>query len=282
VVDPTKVNMADVTANIPGYPIRTKNSVRPADAIMELPTQPVNASVMQFFGISKELGEMRTGISKALKSVGDTSNQTATGQLSAINQASVRIRLTAKIIGSSMAQLFRAMVLMNKKFLTRSVAIRLNEKKFLQISPDDLEGKMDLVLNVVLGSQSRQQTIINMQQLLTVLGQLVPIMPGVLDAGNVKAIITEIVKAMGYKNQDRFLPAIFLQDTDAGNMGLEQKQLMQATMEGGMGAGTGGQTMGSIAGTNQGAIATTNPAGAGGGSPAWQQAAGGMVGGLPA
>ena len=281
VYDPTRINQADLLMNLPGSPIRTKAGVRPADAIMELPMLPLNPVHFTVLEYATALAEQRTGVTKANKGVGDQYQQTATGQLAAINQASVRVRQIAKIIGTGMSQLFRAMVLMNKKFLTRSVAIRLNEQKFLQISPDDLEGKMDLVLNVVLGSQSRQQTVINMQQLLAVLGQLVPILPGVLDAGNVKTIITETVKAMGYKNADRFLPAIFQTTTDMGNMAIEQKQMRQAMMEGGMSGGTGGETVGSIAGTNQGAIATVNRTGAGGGEAAMQHGSGGMVQGLP-
>ncbi len=282
VYDPTRINQADLLMNLPGAPIRTKSGVRPADAIMELPMQPLNPVAFTVLQYATALAEQRTGVTKANKGIGDQYQQTATGQLAAINQASVRVRQIAKIIGSGMSSLFRAMVLMNKKFLTREVAIRLNERKFLQISPDDLEGKMDLVLNVVLGSQSRQQTVINMQQLLAVLGQLVPIVPGILDAGNTKTIITEIVKAMGYKNQDRFLPAIFQTGTDEGNAALEQNQMRQATLEGGMGGGTGGETIGSIAGGGQGANATVNRMGAGGGEAAFQPGAGSMVGGLPA
>lgn len=280
VYDPTRINQADLMMAIKG-PIRTKAGVRPADAIMEFPIQPLNPVAFTVLEYCTQLAEQRTGVTKANKGVGDQYQQTATGQLAAINQASQRVRQVAKIIGSGLAHLFRAMVLMNKKFLTKEVAIRLNEKKFLQIAPDDLEGNMDLALNVVLGAQSRQQTIINMQQLLAVLGQLAPVVPGVLDAGNVKAIVTEIVKAMGYKNQDRFLPAIFQQDTDTGNQMMEQKALQQAMLEGGMGGGTGGTTIGSIANTNQGATSTANPIGAGGGEPFMQPGSGGMVQGLP-
>lgn len=281
VYDPTRINQADLMMNIPGSPIRTKAGVRPGDAIMELPIQPLNPVAFTILEYATQLAEQRTGVTKANKGVGDQYQQTATGQLAAINQASQRVRQIAKIIGSGLSHLFRAMVLMNKKFLTKEVAIRLNEKKFLEIAPDDLEGNMDLALNVVLGAQSRQQTILNMQQLLAVLGQLAPVIPGVLDAANVKSIITEIVKAMGYKNTDRFLPQIFLGDADTGNQELQQKQMQQAMMEGGNGGGSGGETAGSIANTNQGAIATTNPAGAGGGGAAWQPDSGGMVQGLP-
>lgn len=282
VYDPTRVNQADVMNNIPGAPIRTKPGVRPSDAIVEFVNLPLNPVAFTVLEYATALAEQRTGVTKSAKGVGDQYSQTATGQLSMINQASQRVRQVAKIIGSSLSQLFRAMVLMNKKFLTRTVAVRLNERKFLEIAPDDLEGKMDLVLNVVLGSQSRQQTILNMQQLLSILVQATPVVPGIIDANNLKTILTETVKAMGYKNQDRFLPLSMQGSSEDGNAALQQQKVQQAMLEGGMGGGTGGQTIGSIAAGNEGAVATVNPAGTGGGSPAWQQGSGGMVGGLPA
>ena len=94
--------------------------------------------------------------------------------------------------------------------------------------------------------------------------------------------LTEIVKAMGYKNQDMFLPQIFLQSAEAGNQALDMNRMKQMLMEGGMGGGTGGQTIRSIAGGGAGAAATTNPAGAGLQVAAGQLGAGGMVQGLRA
>jgi len=270
VYDPTRINQADLMNNLPGAPIRTKAGTRPADAVLELPIQPLNPVSFTVLEYATQLAEQRTGVTKANKGVGDQYQQTATGQLAAINQASQRVRQIAKIIGSGLSSLFRAMVLMNKKFLTREVAIRLNEKKYLQISPDDIEGKMDLVLNVVLGSQSRQQTIINMQQMLATFGQLYPVMPGVLDANNVKTIVTEMTRAMGYRNPDRFLPLAWQASPEVGNAQIEQEKMKQAMLEGGGVPSNGGANINSTANTNMGAMATTNPAGAGGGGAAWQ------------
>lgn len=280
VYDPTKLNQADLMMNIPGAPIRTKSGVRPSDAIMELPTQPIQPTVLTFFGISKEMGEQRTGVSKALKSAGDAYNQTATGQLAAINQASIRIRQIAKIIASGLSPLFRAMVLMNKKFLTKEVAIRLNEKKFLQIAPDDLGGEMDLILNVVLGSQSRQQAVVNVQQAMAVLGQLVPVVPGILDAKNITFMLKELAKGMGFPDNESLLPASMLGSTDEGNQELQMKQLQAARMEGGASGGTGGATIGSIAGANVGGVATSNVTGGGMQIGTGQPGSGGMVRGV--
>jgi hypothetical protein len=276
VFDPTKINQADLLMNIPGAAIRTKAGIRPQDAIMEFPVVPLNPVTFTVLEYVTQLAEQRTGVTKSAKGVGDQFNETATGQLAAINQASVRIRMIAKIIASGLAPLFRAMVLMNKKFLTKEVSIRLSERKFLIIAPDDLEGKMDLVLNIIMGAQSRQQTVINMQQLLAVLGQLQAAGMPVLDANNIKSILIETVKAMGYKNTDRFLPLIFQNSAEQGN---QQMMQMQALM-GGAG-GPGGANISAAGGTNAGALATTNPTGAGQQIPSIQSGAGGMVEGLP-
>jgi hypothetical protein len=176
--------------------------------------------------------------------------------MAALNQASQRIRMIAKIMAPGMSDLFRAMVLMNKKFLTRNTYVRL-ENKFLQIAPDDLEGKMDLRVHVIMGQASRQQTIVNMQQLLATLGQLVQVGIPALDAKVSNSIIREMVKSMGYKDVERFLPDVFL------NNGAEMSQMMAMNTLMGGGGGTGGTTIGSIANTGAGAAATTNPSGGG-------------------
>lgn len=278
VYDPTRVNQADVDNNKPGAGIRVKQGVRPSEAIYELPTQSVNASVMTFFGISKELGEQRTGISKSFKSAGDSNNQTATGQLSAIQQASMRIRMIARIMWSGLSDLFRQMVFMNKKFLTKSTFIRL-ENRWVEITPDDLEGKMDLVLNFGMGMASKQQIVIGMQSLTAMLGQIqAATQLPVLDAANLKTMISEYVKGLGYKNVERFLPEIMKQPPQSANDAMAAEKMKNMLMEGGGGpAGVGGPTVGSIASQGTGGAATVNPSGAGVAIAAPQPGAGGVV-----
>ena len=277
VYDPTRVNQADIDNNKPGAGIRVKQGVRPQEAVYELPTQPVNASVMTFFGISKELGEQRTGISKSFKSAGDSNNQTATGQLSAIQQASMRIRMIARIMWSGLSDLFRQMVFMNKTFLTKNTFVRL-ENQWVEITPDDMEGKMDLVLNFGMGMASKQQIVIGMQSLAAFLGQ---IQAGtgmqVLDANNIKNIVAEYIKGLGYKSVDRFLPEVLKQPAAQANDQMQQMMQQQMMMEGGGGNGAGGANVGSAASAGTGAAATTNPSGAGVAVAAGQPGAGGVV-----
>jgi hypothetical protein len=206
VYNPKIVNMADLLDNRPGAGIRIKDGVDVRTAIMELPTNPVNSSVMQFFGICKELGEQRTGVSKAFKSVGDTYNQTAAGQNAAIQQASIRVRKMAKIMSGGWKDLFRAMIMMNHKFMTEPLSIRITANKYIDMKAEDLEGKMDIDINVLMGSNSKQQTIQNMQQLLAIGGQISSLGIPALDKDNTSKMFEEIVKSMGYKDPEPFMP----------------------------------------------------------------------------
>jgi len=206
VYNPKVVNMGDLLDNRPGASIRIKDGVDVRTAITELPTNPVNASVMTFFGICKELGEQRTGVSKAFKSVGDVHNQTASGQDSAIQQASTRVRKMAKIMASGWADLFRAMIMMNHKFMTESLSIRITSSKYLEMSPEDLEGRMDINVNVLMGSNSKQQQINNMQQLIAIGGQIMQLGVPILDQKNTAKMFEEIIKNMGYRDTEQFMP----------------------------------------------------------------------------
>lgn len=258
VYDPTLVNQADILDNRVGVPIRVQPGVDVRTALMELVTQPFNPVTFSVLEYATALAEQRTGVNKSSKGVGDQFNETFSGQMAALNQASQRIRMIAKIMATGMGDLFRAMVYMNKKFLTRNTYVRL-ENKFLEVSPDDLEGKMDLTVHVIMGQASRQQTLVNMQQLLATLGQLAQVGVPALDAKVSGNIVREMVKSMGYKNVERFLPEVFLNNPN------DVSQLMTANtlMGGGASGGGGGQTIGSLASAGTGAGATTNPGGAG-------------------
>lgn len=280
VFDPSRVNMADVLNNIPGGAIRTVAGVNPRDAILEFPVAPLNPVTFSVLEYVTSLNEQRIGTVKAVKGVGDQYNVTATGQMNLINQASSRIRLMAKTIGIGLSELFRAFVLMNKKFLTQTTYIRLADNQFMEIRPDDLEGRFDLNLNVYMGASSRQEVRINMQQLLAVLGQL-QMNTGVqtLDANNVKNIISEIVRSMGYKDLSRFIPLILQQPPAQANTGMLMNEAMRQQMFGEAEPQMpmiGGANVGSTANAGQGGAGTTNPTGAGMQIPAFQAGAGGF------
>ena len=267
VIDPTSVNMADVMLNIPGAPIRVKPGVDTTTAVHELTTTLYNEAQFTFLAMCTELAEQRTGVTKVTKGVGDKFNETATGMLAAANQASIRVKQIAKTIAYGLKDLFRAFVFMNKKFLTQDVPMRL-ENKWYAISPDDLEGRMDLVLKIASGVASRQQEIMNSQQLLAVGGQLNAQGIPCIDAKVAKNIWRNIVKNMGIVNVDEYVSDAFLE------LEKEVSGAITANSLTGGGNGVGGETVGSLASAGTGAGATTNPAGAGSPVAAIQPGAG--------
>ena len=268
VYDPTVINQADLLNNIPGGAIRVQPGVDVRTAITELVTQPFNPVTFSVLEYATSLTEQRTGVNKSSKGVGDQYNETFHGQMASLNQASQRIRMIAKIMATGLTDLFRAMVYMNKKFQSSRVVMRL-EDKYLEIMPDDLEGRMDLILHVILGQSSRQQTLVNMQTLMATLGQLAQIGIPAIDAKVSNNIVREMVRSMGYKNVERFLPDAFLKNPDQVSQAMTQNALTA-----GGGNGSGGATVGSTANTGGGAVATGNPSGAGVPSPAIQPGAG--------
>jgi len=275
VYDPTRISHADLMNNVVGAAIRTtRPGVDVRTAIMELPAQPVNPVTFNVLEYVTALGEQRTGISKSFKGISDQYQTTASGQFQSINMASQRIRMIAKIFGTAMSDLFRAFVFMNKKFMTEAVTARFDNKT-VEITPDDLEGRMDLQMNIFLGAATRQQKVVNLQQVLAILGQLQQIGIPVIDAANGKEFVTEIISAMELKGPERFLPLIWREDSETANQLMQQQQMQQAMLQGQGGAG--GATIGSTAGSNGGSSATPNPSGAGVGIAANQPYSGSMV-----
>ena len=270
VYDPSSVNQADIQMNIPGAPIRVKSGVDPTTAVFELPTPMFNPAQFTFLQLCTELAEQRTGVTKVTKGVGDQYNETATGMLTAANQASTRVKQIAKIMAYGLKDLFRAFVYMNKKFLTQDVPMRL-ENKWYQISPDDLEGRMDLVLTIASGVASRQQEIMNIQQMLAVGGQLTQIGIPMIDGKVAKNLWRDMIRNMGKVDVDSYVPDALLEAEK------EMSAAITANALTGGGDGVGGETSGSLAAAGTGGTATTNPTGAGSPVAAIQPGSGGVL-----
>jgi len=58
-----------------------------------------------------------------------------------------------------------------------------------------------------MGSNSKQQQIQNMQQLIAIGGQLTQLGVPVLDQANASKMFEEIIRNMGYKDIEQFMPA---------------------------------------------------------------------------
>lgn len=197
VVDPLRVNMDDfLNNNAPGQPVRGDPSG--IGSITPPPLPPWAFSMMEH--VAKQV-EYRSGVTRAFQSV-DVGRlaDTFRGQSQQITQASQRVELMARLFAEmSIAPLVRDILTINGLFLKKKTALKVLNS-WVEISPDDMVTQCDVIVNVGLGTGNKDVTIMQMQQLLGLYGQIYKIGVPVVTADNIYSAMKELVRAMGYRN----------------------------------------------------------------------------------
>lgn len=199
-------------------------SGNPREAVQWSPVEPLQPQVFQFLEYMNTMKENRTGITRYNQGMDANSlNKTATGITQIMNASNQRLELIARIFAETgVKQLFRHMIKMNQMFITDEVSIRITDKP-KPISPDDLEGTIDITVNVGVVAGSKQQQAQAMQLLLGMYPQLVQY--GIADLSHAAYAFGRLVEALGYKNVSDFVfPADIIRQ--AQMMGVSPQMLM--------------------------------------------------------
>lgn len=196
----------------------------PREAVQWSPIEPLQPQVFQFLEYMNTMKENRTGITRYNQGMDANSlNKTATGITQIMNASNQRLELIARIFAETgVKQLFRHMIKMNQMFITDEISIRITDKP-KPISPDDLEGTIDITVNVGVVAGSKQQQAQAMQLLLGMYPQLLQV--GLAAPEHVSYAFGRLVEALGYKNVSDFIfpPDIIKQ---AQMMGVPPQTLM--------------------------------------------------------
>ena len=208
--------------------IEGKKAVRvqgnPREAVMWSPIEQLQPQVFQFLEYMNTMKENRTGITRYNQGMDASSlNKTATGITQIMNASNQRLELIARIFAETgVKQLFRHMIKMNQMFITEETFVRITDKK-KPIFPEDLEGTIDITVNVGVVAGSKQQQAQAMQLLLGMYPQL--IQAGIADVSHAAYAFGRLVEALGYKNVSDFIftPDIIKQ---AEMMGVTPQMLM--------------------------------------------------------
>ena len=196
----------------------------PAEAVKWCDIEPLQPQVFQFLEFMNTMKENRTGITRYNQGMDANSlNKTATGITQIMNASNQRLELIARIFAETgVKQLFRHMIKMNQMFITDETCIRITDKP-KPIYPEDLEGTIDITVNVGVVAGSKQQQAQAMQLLLGMYPQLVE--AGIADVSHVSYAFGRLVEALGYKNVSDFVfpPEIIKQ---AEMMGVSPQMLM--------------------------------------------------------
>ena len=196
----------------------------PQDVIKWAPIEPLQPQVFQFIEYMNTVKENRTGITRYNQGLDANSlNKTATGITQIMNASSQRLELIARMFAETgVKELFRHMIKMNQMFITEQTFIRVTDER-KPIIPDDLEGSIDITVNVGVVAGSKQQQAQSMQLLLSMYPQL--LQAGVADLSHVAEAFGRLVEALGYKDVSNFIfpPELIRQ---AEMMGIPPLQLL--------------------------------------------------------
>ena len=133
-----------------------------------------------------------------------TSN-TATGISAILGQSAQRLELVARMFAETgLSELFRFMVSLNQKFIDQQTVIRLTNKE-LKISPEELDGSFDLIVNAGISIATKESTIMSTQTLLTALMQANAGGYMVSTPENIYNLFKKWIESIGFKNYGDYI-----------------------------------------------------------------------------
>lgn len=225
-----KMILAEDAINIDDYVkgravIRKKANHPMQDVAMPMPVNQLSPYTYQFLEYIEGQKENRTGITRYNQGLdAQTLNKTASGISQIMGASTQRLELIARMFAETgVYELFRFMIGLNQKFIDQNTVIRLTNKE-LAISPDDLQGNFDLIVNAGISIASKESTQLMLQSMLTALMQVRAAGIPIVTPDNVYNLFKKWIEAAGFKNYADYItdPAIVQQ-----RMAIESQLKMQ-------------------------------------------------------
>lgn len=186
--------------------IRMKAGHSMNEVAMPMNITPLAPQTFQFLEWIEEQKENRTGITRYNQGLDANSlNKTATGISAILGQSAQRLELVARMFAETgLSELFRFMVSLNQKFIDQQTVIRLTNKE-LKISPEDLDGSFDLIVNAGISIATKESTIMATQTLLTALMQANAGGYMVSTPENIYNLFKKWIESIGFKNYGDYI-----------------------------------------------------------------------------
>lgn len=201
-----KMILAEDAINIDDYVqgrkvIRKKPGHQMNEVAMSMPVNQLSPATFTFLEYIEGQKENRTGITRYNQGLDANSlNKTATGISAILGQSSQRLELIARMFAETgFYELFRFMVSLNQKFIDQDTVIRLTNKE-LTISPDDLRGDFDLIVNAGISISTKESTIMTLQTMLTALMQTNAAGYMIATPDNIYNLFKKWIESAGFKN----------------------------------------------------------------------------------
>ena len=227
-----KMILSEESINISDYVegrkvIRKKPGSNMSDVAMPMPVNQLSPQTFQFLEYLEGQKENRTGITRYNQGLDANSlNKTATGISAILGQSAQRLELIARMFAETgISELFRFMVSLNQKFVDQNTVVRLTNKQ-LRVSPDDLNGNFDLIVNAGISISTKESTIMTLQTMLTALMQTQAAGIPIVTPQNIYNLFKKWIESAGFKNYSDYVtdPAV-VQQRAIMDMQLKQQVL---------------------------------------------------------
>lgn len=226
-LDETAINIDDFVQGRKVIRMKAGHSLN--EVAMPMPVSPLSPQTFTFLEWLESQKENRTGITRYNQGLDANSlNKTATGISAILGQSSQRLELVARMFAETgLYELFRFMVSLNQKFIDQATVIRLTNKE-MRITPEDLDGSFDLIVNAGISIATKESTIMATQTLLTAIMQANAGGYMISTPENIYNLFKKWIESIGFKNYGDYItdPAI-TQQRMLMEMQLKQQVLSQ-------------------------------------------------------
>lgn len=169
----------------------------------EITPQPLGSAPLQMMEFIQTQLEQRSGVTRYNQGLDAKSlNKTATGISVIMNASAQRIELIARIMSDSIRRMYKMMLELNQQFIDQKLVVRIFNEP-MEISPDDLAGNFDVVVDISGATGKEEEEVNQMVQLLQYSTTLMQI--GVMTPQNVYEGVRKIMDLWGWKDYEKYI-----------------------------------------------------------------------------
>ena len=196
-----QVNLDDLLTSRPGGVVRVKQPGAVGALQQGIADMADTYQLLEYMEVQKE---NRTGFTRYSQGADSQSlNKTATGIGIITNRSDMRTELVARVFAETgVRDLFVRILQLVCQYQDAEAQFMLNGR-WLNVNPREWRHQFDVMVNVGLGTNDPQARMAQITQLMQMQQQLFPL--GIVSPAEAYNAASELVKALGYKNAERFL-----------------------------------------------------------------------------
>lgn len=198
-----QVNLDDLLTSRPGGVVRVNAPGMVGPLNQGMADMRDSYQLLEYMEVQKE---NRTGFTRYSQGADSHSlNKTATGIGIITNRSDMRTELIARVFAETgVKDLFLHILKLVCQYQDQTAQFQLNGR-WLEVNPREWRHQFDVVVNVGLGTNDPAQKIGQIGQLMAVQEKLAQGGTGIVSPVEAYNSASEMVKALGYKDADRFL-----------------------------------------------------------------------------